>query len=209
MCESVGVGPMYGMCVMCLCSCMVCISIGIAKCEVLYQSPSLGLHRFVQTCREHRHIWVCPLCAVCAFICVSTFEPCPILLRTKSNCRIKSHSACSSPLSLNLVTRMHEIKLGFQGLFLRQASMSGECEVAGSSLNPGSLALLLAPSLPGVLSSRWPAQCYQGRVTSGVQGPLSVLGPRLKTVRDKETGKYQLLKSEVSKGLWSTGLCIV
>lgn len=93
---------MHGLCVMCLCSYMVFICTGISKCEVLDQSPSLGLHMFVQTHREYKHIWVCPLCGVCTFIPVSTFEPCPILLRTKSNCRIKSRPACSSTLSLNL-----------------------------------------------------------------------------------------------------------
>lgn len=89
---------------------------------------------------------------------------------------------------------MHEIKLGFQGLFLRQGSMSRECEVAGSSLNPGSLALLLAPFLPGVLSSRWPAQCYQGSVTSGVQGHLSVLA---KVENSKRQGSRQIPTSKI------------
>lgn len=72
MCESVSVWPMYGMCVMCLCSCMVGIYTGIAKCEVLDQSPSLVLHMFVQTYREHKHMWVCPLCAVCthSYVCL-------------------------------------------------------------------------------------------------------------------------------------------
>lgn len=89
---------------------------------------------------------------------------------------------------------MYEIKLYFQGLFLRQGSMSRECGVVGSSLNPVSLALLLAPSLPGMLSSRWLAQCYQGRVTSGVQGHLSVLA---EVRNSKGQGSRQVPTSKV------------
>lgn len=70
MCDSVSVWPMCGMCGMYLCSCMVCICTGISKCEMLDQSPNLGLHMFVQICRGYKHFWVCPLCAVCACMCI-------------------------------------------------------------------------------------------------------------------------------------------
>lgn len=82
--------------------------------------------------------------------------------------------------------------------------MSRECKVVGSSLNQVSLALLLAPSLSGVLSSRWFAQCYQGRVTSGVQGHLFVLA---KVGNSKGQGSWQVPTSKVRdlKG----ALCIV